>query len=138
MNYLQGFYLQGILAKDNGTNESRNSRMDQTKFVEDSLSKMWSDMVCLGRPYHFEFFKDYLPQILPGPFLNNLTQIPYMTYALHNSHFWAKMPLAVCETFLFLNFVCIQDFLKVASTLIYRVWAENLHYNLMVIIRNYF
>ena len=25
---------------------------------------------CLGRPYHFKFFKGYLPQILLGPFLN--------------------------------------------------------------------
>ena len=25
---------------------------------------------CLGRPYHFKFFKDCLPQILLGPFLN--------------------------------------------------------------------
>ena len=32
-------------------------------------------MVCLGRPYHFKFFKDCLPQILLGPFLNTLTQI---------------------------------------------------------------
>ena len=24
-----------------------------TKFVEENLSKIWSDMVCLGRPYHF-------------------------------------------------------------------------------------
>ena len=31
-------------------------------------------MVCLGRPYHFSFFKDCLPQILLGPFWNNLTQ----------------------------------------------------------------
>ena len=27
-------------------------------------------MVSLGRPYHFEFYKDCLPQILPDPFLN--------------------------------------------------------------------
>ena len=32
--------------------------MDQVKFVEDSLFKIWSDMVCLSRPYHFKFFKD--------------------------------------------------------------------------------
>ena len=30
-------------------------------------------MVCLGRPYHFKFFKGCLPQILLGPFLNYLT-----------------------------------------------------------------
>ena len=27
----------------------------------------------LGRPYHFKFFKGYLPQILLGPFFNTLT-----------------------------------------------------------------
>ena len=32
-------------------------------------------MVCLGRPYHFHFFKGCLPQILLGPFLNTLSQI---------------------------------------------------------------
>ena len=31
-------------------------------------------MVCLGRPYHFEFFKGCLLQISHGPFLNTLTQ----------------------------------------------------------------
>ena len=29
-------------------------------------------MVCLGRPYHFKFFKGCLPSILLGPFLNGL------------------------------------------------------------------
>ena len=32
-------------------------------------------MVYLVRPYHFKFFKDCLPQILFGPFLNILTRI---------------------------------------------------------------
>ena len=32
-------------------------------------------MVCLGRPFHFKFFKGCLPQILLGPFLNTLTYI---------------------------------------------------------------
>ena len=31
--------------------------------------------VCLGRAYHFKFFKVYLPQVLLGPFLNTLTDI---------------------------------------------------------------
>ena len=34
-----------------------------------------SDMVCLGRPHHFKFFKGCHPQILVGPFLNTLTHI---------------------------------------------------------------
>ena len=32
-------------------------------------------MVCLGRRYHFKFFKGFLPQILLGPFLNTLSQM---------------------------------------------------------------
>ena len=32
-------------------------------------------MVCLGRPYYFNFFKGCLPQILLGVFLNTLTQM---------------------------------------------------------------
>ena len=29
----------------------------------------------LSRPHHFKFFKDYLSQILLGPFLNTLTHL---------------------------------------------------------------
>ena len=32
-------------------------------------------MLCLGRPYHFSFFKGCLSQILVGLFLNNLTHL---------------------------------------------------------------
>ena len=32
-------------------------------------------MVCLGRSYHFKFFKGCLPQTLLGPFLNTLNQM---------------------------------------------------------------
>ena len=42
---------------------SRYSRMDQVKLVEDSLGKIWSDMVRLGRPYPFKSFNGCLPQI---------------------------------------------------------------------------
>ena len=52
---------------------SRYSRMDQVKFVEDSLKK--SEVVCLGRPYYFKFFIGCLSQILLGPFLNTLSHI---------------------------------------------------------------
>ena len=53
---------------------SRYSRMDQVKFVEDSLFEE-GIMVSLNRPYHFKFFKGCLPQVLLGPFLNTLTHI---------------------------------------------------------------
>ena len=44
---------------------SKYSRMDQVKFLEDSLSRIWSDMVCLSRPYHFKFFKGWLLILFP-------------------------------------------------------------------------
>ena len=37
--------------------------------------KIWSAMVCLGRPFHFKFFKACLPQILLGQFLNTFSHI---------------------------------------------------------------
>ena len=50
-------------------------RMGKIKFVEDSLQKIWSNMVCLGRSHHFKFFKGCLSHILLGPFLNTLSRI---------------------------------------------------------------
>ena len=58
---------------------SRYSRMDQVKFVEDSLKKIWSDFVCLGRPYHFKFYKGCILLILLGPFVNTLTHLIYQS-----------------------------------------------------------
>ena len=52
---------------------SMYSKMDQIKFVEDSLYKVWKDMVCLSRPHHTKFFKDCISQILLFQFLNILT-----------------------------------------------------------------
>ena len=42
----------------------------------------WYDMVYPSRPYHFKFFKGYLPQILLCPFLNTLTQLLLKTTTL--------------------------------------------------------
>ena len=39
-------------------------------------------MVCLDRPYHFKFFKGYLPQILLGSFQNTLPHIHFKTQKL--------------------------------------------------------
>ena len=50
---------------------SRHSRMEQVKFVEDSLEDKF-EVMC--------FFKGCLPQTLLGPFLNTLT---HMTEILH-------------------------------------------------------
>ena len=45
------------------------SRIDQVKF-----------MICLSRPYYFKLFKVCLPQILLGPFVNNLPHIILKNY----------------------------------------------------------
>ena len=63
-----------ILKQAGVVNGSRYSRMDQVKFVEASLKKFWSDMVC-SRPYHFKFFKGCLSQVLLGPFLSTSIQV---------------------------------------------------------------
>ena len=39
------------------------------------LFKNGPSKICLGRPYHFNFFKGCLPQILLGLFLNTVTHI---------------------------------------------------------------
>ena len=41
-------------------------------------------MVCLGRSYHFNFFKGCLPQILLDPFLNTLNQMVVLPNILLN------------------------------------------------------
>ena len=46
-------------------------------------------MVCLGRPHHFKFFKDCLPQIVLGPFLNILTHIFFARYSIFLKTFQA-------------------------------------------------
>ena len=51
-------------------------------------SKTWSDIVCLNKPYHLEFFKGCLPQILPGPLLNTLS--PF-TQPMQNSEYADKV-----------------------------------------------
>ena len=39
-----------------------------------------SNMVCQNRPYHFKFFKDCIPHILLGPYLNTLSHKWLMAY----------------------------------------------------------
>ena len=63
-----------------GSFRSRYSRMNQVKFVELSLKKVWSDIVSLSRPYHFKIFKDCHLQILLDPFLDTLTHYLYFSW----------------------------------------------------------
>ena len=49
--------------------------MGQVKFVEDTLQNVWRDMVCLGRPYLFKFYKGCFPQVFLGLFLNTWSHL---------------------------------------------------------------
>ena len=71
------------------------SRMDQVKFEEDSFLKIWSDMVCLSRPYHFRSSYRCLPQILLGPFLNTLPHMILLNEKSQNTRLWRKMFLHI-------------------------------------------
>ena len=71
-HYCQLSWKLGLFVSWYGT---EYSRMDQVKFVEDSLSKIWRDMVCLSRPYPLSFPEGCLPQILLGSFLNTWTHM---------------------------------------------------------------
>ena len=51
---------------------TKYSRMDQVKFVEESLKRFEGVWSALKRQYSFKFFKGCSPQILLGPFLNTL------------------------------------------------------------------
>ena len=54
---------------------TKPSRMNQAKFVEYILSKIWRDMIWFSRQYPFKFFKSCLPHILFGSFLNTLSHM---------------------------------------------------------------
>ena len=54
---------------------SKYSRMDPAKLVEDRLWKLEVVWSAQSKPYPVKFFKDCLPQILHGPFLNTLSHI---------------------------------------------------------------
>ena len=98
-----------------GSFGKKYSRMDQVKFVEDSLQKRWRDMVCLSRSYHFKFSKGCLPQILLGPFLNTL------------SHFFGThWTLATLKTaFFFIVLTTLYDSYKNFAFLLMEYWFSS-------------
>ena len=77
-------------------------RIDQVKFVEDSFQKFRSDMVCLNRPYRFNLFKDCLPKIVPGPFLNSLSYL-YIYSSCKAVWRTPKSILIACQKYLLLE-----------------------------------
>ena len=52
-------YLRSGNASTNGT---KNSRINQVNLVEFRLSKIWSDIVCYNKTYHFTIFNYILSQ----------------------------------------------------------------------------
>ena len=49
--------------------ETKYSRVDQVKFVEDSFKKIWRDMVCLSRPYPFHIPSNFLKAVFQKLYL---------------------------------------------------------------------
>ena len=85
-------------------------------------------VLCLGRPYHFNFFKGCLPQLLLGPFLNTLTWIlygvPRMFHLIGlNTHICSIRALLLIAVFWFsilINLKCLE---KIGSVwFIYKKW----------------
>ena len=62
-----------------------------SKICERQLLKIWSDVVCLNRPYHFRFFKGCLSQNILGAFLNTLSQIVY--HRVDGEYIWKHLLL---------------------------------------------
>ena len=71
------------------TLEAKYSRMDQVKPVEDSLKKIWSDMVFEDRPYHFKFLKAVFLKF----YLVHFWSILCLTYSL--IYVWYKTVYSV-------------------------------------------
>ena len=51
-----------------------------------SLSILLKNSMGIPWPYHINFFKDCLPQILLGPFLNTLSQLYYFGFSHADKH----------------------------------------------------
>ena len=68
-----------------GIDESKYSRIDQIKLVEDSLEKVWRGIKVDHIP--FKFFKGCFPQILFGPFSNTLSQMQLINLLVPNVAF---------------------------------------------------
>ena len=75
---------------------SRYSKIDQFKFVEDSLLKNLSDMVCLSRPCHFKFFKRLSSTNFTRSILEYLDPYNQFESELHQINMFS-------DNFLFLN-----------------------------------
>ena len=67
---LLSMFLSIIMDVYAAKNEAKHSRIDQVKFVEYSLKKIWNNMVCFNRSYYLKIFTGCIPQILLDPFLN--------------------------------------------------------------------
>ena len=88
-------------------------RMEQVKFVEDSLEKLSRDW--LSRPYCFKSFKGCLPQILLGSFLNTLSHMILRILELVTAEAVVFITLNVSRHFCH-RCLSIQDFVIITNT----------------------
>ena len=65
---------------------AKYSRMDQVKFVEDSLKKISSDMACRGRTYPFKFFKGCCLPHIKSQRLSSIKRSAKTTYHHYHHH----------------------------------------------------
>ena len=78
------------------TNGTRYSRMNQEKLVEDSLYKIWKDMVCLSAPYYVKFLKGVFHKFylahswIPWPKWYGKNQMQFLPDQYTASHGWRR------------------------------------------------
>ena len=89
---------------------TKYSRMEQVKFAEDSLWKVWRDMDCLSSPYPFKFLK----------------AVWHKFYLVHSwillTHKFHFQLLSIDLTFFFLLLFLLRLLLWLVVGLIWHLW----------------
>ena len=92
-------------------------------------------MVCINRPCHFKFFKRCLPQVLRGPFLNTLSQIPVTVWESPLSQLPVSEERAVTFT---LSQDAINNYVKLDKQLDNRLQSRLCRLEVVAVIPNVF
>ena len=90
------------------------------EFLKISVQKIWSKGTVIEIAVQWIFYvnlnfpwkrpilsMNYFERVFQEFWSQIKKQILRRTYVLQNNHFWTKLPLAACVTFLFSKFVCI-------------------------------
>ena len=96
---------------------TKYSRKERLKSVEDSLQKIWSEMVCLSRPYHLKIFLrlsstnftwsilEYFFPFKARDFIKSSSfLLQYITTAKHKSFFQLIHWRVISTTYIFFRF----------------------------------